>query len=275
MIIDAHQHFWQLDRGDYGWLKPQLSALYRDFLPNDLAPNLTRNQIAGTVLVQAAPTIAETEFMLELADGNDFIKGVVGWIDFEAPTAANDIARLAEHPKLVGMRPMIQDIADDDWMLGDPLTQAFEALIKHNLCFDALVLPHHLPRLRRLLERHPHLRTVIDHGAKPEIATSAFGSWAQGISDIARQTNAFCKLSGLLTEAPEHWRRSDIAPYIEHIIAEFGCDRLIWGSDWPVLTLAADYDIWRNLAQTFITDEAERRAVFGGNAVAFYQLNAD
>ncbi len=146
MIIDAHQHFWQLARGDYGWLTPELVPLYRDFMPDDLASLLSHNNIDGTILVQAAPTIAETKFLLEIADATPFVLGVVGWIDFSAPTAVKDIARLAQHPKLVGLRPMIQDIADDDWMLQADLTPAFEAMIDADLTFDALVLPRHLSR---------------------------------------------------------------------------------------------------------------------------------
>ena len=144
MIIDAHQHFWQPARGDYGWLKPDLTTLYRDFMPDDLKPVLHRNQVAGTILVQAAPTMAETEFLLRLADETPFVLGVVGWVDFSAPSAAEDIARLAAHSKLVGLRPMIQDIPDDDWMLRADLTPAFEAMIAQDLTFDALVLPRHL-----------------------------------------------------------------------------------------------------------------------------------
>ncbi len=163
--IDAHQHFWAVERGDYGWLTRDLEPLYRDFEPRDLEPLLKGAGIDGTVLVQAAPTIAETVFMLGIADATPFIKGVVGWVDFEAPDAPEQIARLARHPALVGLRPMIQDIEDDDWMLRSALTPAFEALQAADLTFDALTLPRHLPNLRRLLDQHPHMRVVIDHGS--------------------------------------------------------------------------------------------------------------
>lgn len=272
MIIDAHQHFWQLDRGDYGWLTPALAPLYRDFMPADLAPHLSRHGIDGTILVQAAPTLAETEFMLDLAERTPFVLGVVGWVDFEASSAADDIARLARHPKLVGLRPMIQDIADDDWMLRDDLSPAFEAMIKANLTFDALVLPRHLSRLRELLSRHPNLRTVIDHAAKPAIAGGLFEDWAKDMAILAKETNAYCKLSGLLTEAGDDWTPTDVAPYVAHLMEHFGDQRLIWGSDWPVLTIATNYGTWVDMANSFIPNERESEAIFGSNAVDVYRL---
>lgn len=270
MIIDAHQHFWQIDRGDYGWLTPELKVLYRNFMPDDLAPLLAQTGVDGTILVQAAPTIAETEFLLQIADETPSVLGVVGWVDFAAATAAEDIARLAAHPKLVGLRPMIQDISDDDWMLGADLTAAFEAMIEHNLVFDALVLPRHLGRLRELLARHPSLRTVIDHGAKPEIAAGAFDAWAADMMSLSEHSGVYCKLSGLVTEAGEGWTVESLTPYIAHLLDCFGPDHLIWGSDWPVLKLASDYTAWFDLVAAVMPDEPIKHAVFGANAVAAY-----
>ena len=168
--IDSHQHFWRLDRGDYGWLTPQLAPIYRDYLPADLAPQLARAGVDSTVLVQAAPTVAETLFLLELAREHAFIAGVVGWVDFESPMAAESIGTLAADSKLVGLRPMIQDIPDIAWMLKPGLAPAIEAMIDHDLVFDALVLPKHLPVLLDFAEMYPELRLVVDHGAKPPIA---------------------------------------------------------------------------------------------------------
>ena len=222
MKIDAHQHFWTLARGDYGWLTPDLEPLYRDFGPDDLLPILDENGLDGTVLVQAAPTVAETAFLLALAGAHDFIKGVVGWVDFEDPDAPAVISRLAEHPKLVGLRPMIQDIADDTWILRKDLTPAVEAMTAHDLVFDALVLPRHLPHLLAFLRRHPNLRCVVDHGAKPEIRHNRFDDWAAGMTAIAVETQACCKFSGLVTEAGPDWRAADIAPYVEHLLTAFG-----------------------------------------------------
>ncbi|MCV6587022.1 MAG: amidohydrolase family protein [Marinibacterium sp.] len=272
MIIDAHQHFWSIARGDYGWLTPELSAIYRDFLPDDLAPLLAETGVGGTVLVQAAPTLAETEFMLSLADTTPFVKGVVGWVDFDAPDAPDQIARLAAHPALVGLRPMIQDIDDPDWMLGHALTPAFEALQAHDLTFDALTLPHHLGPLRQLLARHPHMRVVIDHGSKPLIRDGIIDGWAQDMATLASDTRAYCKLSGLVTEAAPDWCPDDLRPYVDHLLDGFGPQRLIWGSDWPVCTLASSYGRWWDTTHELLADLSpdDRAAVMGINATRAY-----
>ncbi|QHQ35128.1 amidohydrolase family protein [Algicella marina] len=273
MRIDAHQHFWQPARGDYGWLTPELAPLYRDFGPEDLAPLMAGSGIDGTILVQAAPTTAETEYMLDLARQTPFVKGVVGWVNFEAADVAETIARLAADPLIVGLRPMIQDIADDDWMLRPDLTPAYRAMIDHDLTFDALVLPRHLTRLSRLLARHPDLRTVIDHGAKPEIATGEIVDWAADMAALAAKTSAFCKLSGLATEAGDGWQPQALRPYVETLLDLFGPDRLIWGSDWPVATLAVGYGAWHDLAEEMIGGTPEQAAaIFGGNAIRAYRL---
>jgi L-fuconolactonase len=274
MRIDAHQHFWALARGDYGWLTPELSEIYRDFLPSDLSPLLQQAGVEGTVLVQAAPTVAETEFMLSLADKYDFIKGVVGWVDFADPTSVSIIDSFMQHPAFVGLRPLIQDIEDMDWMLRSELAPVFEALIERNLSFDALTLPRHLKNLRSLLVRYPEMRVVIDHGSKPLIRDKVMDGWAQDMAVIASETSAYCKLSGLVTEAAGDWIVEDLKPYVDHLLATFGPDRLIWGSDWPVCTLACEYARWVETTETLLADlnEAERSAVLGGNAARAYKL---
>ncbi len=274
MRIDAHQHFWALARGDYGWLTPELTALYRDFSPDDLAPLLEAAEIDGTVLVQAAPTVAETEYMLSLADQTPFIKGVVGWVDFEAPDAPAQIARLAVHPALVGLRPMIQDIDDPLWMLGDLLSPAFAELQQHNLTFDALTLPQHLGPLRKLLARHPDMRVVVDHGSKPLIRDAILHDWAEDMAALARDTKAWCKLSGLITEAAPDWTVDDLRPYVDHLLNTFGPARLIWGSDWPVCTLAGSYERWLEATDILLghLGTAERDGILGGNAARAYDL---
>lgn len=274
MKIDAHQHFWALERGDYGWLTPELKPIYRDFLPDDLQPSLRRAGIEGTVLVQAAPTVAETEYLLSLAAENSFIKGVVGWVDFDAPDAAQEIAKLAGNPALVGLRPMIQDIDDPNWILDANLAPAFQALQHYDLAFDALVLPRHLGQLFELLKRYPNMRSVIDHGAKPEIRDNTFSDWATGMAALANGTNAYCKLSGLVTEAAQDWTTENLRPYVDHLLDTFGPQRLIWGSDWPVCTLASSYDRWVDTTETLLATQtdADRVAILGGNAANFYNL---
>ena len=272
--IDAHQHFWVLARGDYNWLTPELDRVYRDFLPEDLEPLLDRNGFGGTVLVQAAATLDETEFMLDLARQHAFIRGVVGWVDFESSQAPDAIARLARDARLVGLRPMIQDIDDVDWMLRPGLDPAFEALIDHDLTLDALTLPHHLPNLLELLDRHSSMRVVIDHGSKPCIRDGIVRGWAEYMTALAGQTAAYCKLSGLVTEASNDWTVAELKPYVDHLIDCFGTDRLIWGSDWPVCTLAATYDRWVEATDELLAGLSgdERQQVMGENAKRAYRL---
>ncbi|MBG6165346.1 L-fuconolactonase [Labrenzia sp. EL_195] len=273
--IDAHQHFWDIARGDYHWLTPELGPIYRNFLPSDLAPNLEAHGISGTILVQAAPTLAETRFMLSLADNSPAVKGVVGWVDFESTDAPQIISDLAAHPAIVGLRPMIQDIEDDDWMLRDNLTPAFEALIANDLTFDALTFPRHLENLSALLIRYPDMRVVIDHGSKPLIRDSLIDDWAASMKQLAADTNAFCKLSGLVTEAKPDWSVDDLRPYVDHLLSTFGPQRILWGSDWPVCLLASSYERWVEATETLLNGLTpdEKDAVLGLNALRAYGLN--
>lgn len=275
--MDAHQHFWKLERGDYGWLTPEMGDLYRDYTPDDLLPLLKTTAIEGTILVQAAPTEAETDFMLQLARSNDFILGVVGWVDFEDEDASGKIKALATEKKLVGLRPMIQDIPDDLWMLQGKLTPAFRAMTETGLTFDALTLPRHLPHLHNLLERHPDLTCVIDHGSKPNIREGQFRRWSLNMKALAEGTSAYCKLSGLVTEASDNWTASDLKPYVDHLLDCFGPQRLIWGSDWPVCTLAASYETWMATTEELLSGlpEEERALIHGGNALKAYGLPVD
>ena len=275
--IDSHQHFWTLDRDDYGWLTPELTALYRDFLPADLEPLLAQEGIRRTVLVQAAPTLDETRYLLELAERHDFIAGVVGWVDMEGGQASlDDLETLQENPLFLGVRPMIQDIADPAWMLQPSLQPVLEAIAASGLTFDALVKPVHLPYLLELLRRHPDLRVVVDHGAKPDIARGGWQPWADGLMRIAEDTSAYCKLSGLIMEAHDTHSFTDLIPYMDHILASFGAERVMWGSDWPVLTARTDYLGWHSATQRWLSHlrTVHREAIEGGNAARFYRLKA-
>ncbi|MCU4159930.1 amidohydrolase family protein [Acidiphilium sp. AL] len=272
MRIDAHMHLWLVARGDYGWLTPDL-PIHRDY---DLADaREVATGIEGVVLVQAAPTEAETHFLLEIARNSDgFVRGVVGWTDLAAGDAPKRIAALARDPLLRGLRPMLQDIADPGWILRGDVARGLDAMVKAGLALDLLIRPAHLPHCVALARRHPGLAMAIDHCAKPDIADGAFASWADVIGAVAGETRIACKLSGLVTEAAGDARLDAIAPYARHAIRAFGPDRLIWGSDWPVLTLAGDYGAWRAAAQALVRQELpEAEAlVFGGNAVRFYGL---
>ncbi len=277
MQIDAHQHFWRVDRGDYGWLTPEAHpTICRDFGPDDLAPLITAAGVERTVLVQAAPAAAETQSLLEVAHATPFVAGVVGWADFEAPDAAGRIAALAADAALLGLRPMLQDLADDAWILRPQLAPALDAMEAAGLRFDALVTPRHLPHLARFLERRPDLKVVIDHGAKPDIAAGGLADWAAAMRAVAQGSGVFCKLSGLVTEAGDGWTTERLRPFVDVLLEAFGPARLMWGSDWPVVNEAGGYGAWRTAAEALTAHlSAEDRAlVFGGTAAAFYGIAA-
>lgn len=270
--VDAHHHVWRVGRGDYGWLTPD-SPIHRDYRLADLRPLL--GDITATVLVQAAPTEAETAYLLNVTRNADgLVRGVVGWEDLAARDAGERIATLAADPLLIGLRPMLQDIADTAWILRRDVQPALAAMVQLGLRFDALVQPRHLAVLPALSARHPELPVVIDHGAKPAIATDAFQPWADDIALVAREPPAFCKLSGLVTEASPDWQVDQLRRYADHLLACFGPRRLMWGSDWPVVNLAGGYARWREAALALLSHlaQAEQDAVLGGTAAAFYGL---
>ncbi|MEE4189020.1 MAG: amidohydrolase family protein [Roseobacter sp.] len=280
MKIDAHQHFWNPSRGDYGWMPEDNRTLNRVYGPDDLSPALKAYGIDGTVLVQAAETVHETEYMLGLADATPSVKGVVGWINFEDPTQLAALKRLAQHPKFLGVRPMIQDIPDINWMLRDDVQWAYKAIIDLDLSFDALGFPQHLPNFLTLITRYPEMRVVYDHCMKPQIrdqqvGQDAFSFWADCISRLAQETAGYCKLSGLVTEASAGWTTADIQPFADHVIEAFGAQRVMWGSDWPVCRLQAEYGDWHDIAQTLTAalTAAERSDIFGATAARFYRLS--
>jgi L-fuconolactonase len=274
--IDAHQHFWSLSRGDYGWLTPEMGAIHRDFGPVDLAPLLREAGIGGSIAVQAAPTEAETRYLLDIAKAEPGILGVVGWSDLEAPDALAHLGRLAADPLLVGLRPMLHDLPDDGWLLRPGLRPAMEAMQALGLVFDALVKPRHLPHLLRFAEARPGLAIVIDHLAKPAIAegpgTRSWRGWAEGMAALARLPHVHCKLSGMVTEAAPGWTVEELRPYAERVLELFGPKRLIWGSDWPVLRLAGSYSGWWEATAALLASlpPESRAAILGGNAARTY-----
>jgi L-fuconolactonase len=272
--VDAHQHFWRLARGDYGWLTSTLAPIYRDFEPADLEPLLARAGVDATVLVQAAPTVAETRFLVQLARTAPFVAGVVGWAPLDAPDAPEVVAALARDPRLRGLRPMIHDLPDVDWMLGPGVERGLRAIEAADLTFDALVRPPHLPNLRRLLARHPDLRVVIDHAAKPEIDAGRREPWASDMAALARETRAWVKLSGLVTEDGPGWSVDRLRPYVDHLLETFGPERLIFGSDWPVVLLRTGYAEWLGATRTLLAglDHAAQNRVLGLNAIDCYGL---
>jgi len=275
MRVDAHNHVWQLERGDYGWLTPDLAPIYRDFTLDNLRPELIEAKVGATVLVQAAPTIAETEYLLQVARASEgIVRGVVGWVDLAAAQAVPTLTRLARDPLLKSIRPMLHDLSDPEWILRPDVERGLSALPRLGLRFDALVKPAQLPALLRMLERHPDLQLVIDHGAKPPIAAAGWQPWADLIAAVAGHARVHCKLSGLVTEAAEGWTIDALRPYVDHLLACFGAQRLLWGSDWPVVELRGGYSRWIAATVALLggLGEDDRAAIMGGNARRFYGL---
>ncbi|MBJ3774517.1 amidohydrolase family protein [Acuticoccus mangrovi] len=288
--VDAHCHFWRLDRGDYGWLDaavPALDPIRRDVAPAEMAPLAAAAGIGSLVAVQAAPSTAETAYLLGLAQRHHEIEGVVGWVDLADPSAVADIDRFAADPAFKGVRPMLQDLEEDDWIAARPRADALARLSAHGLRFDALVMPRHLAPLYDALGRWPDIAVVIDHAAKPALRADADDPrhvmWREGMARLAADTGAFCKLSGLLTEMAPEQRASPKAalatlrPVLDRLLDWFGPERLMWGSDWPVLTLAASHAEWVALTDTLLKplDEASRAAILGGTARRFYGLTEE
>ena len=278
MKVDAHQHFWRLADRAGAWPPPELAAIHRDFGPDDLAALLRESAVDATVLVQSLPSLDDTRRLLALARATPFVRGVVGWADMKAPDAVGTLATLAGDALLKGLRPMLQDLADDAWIADVATAPAAQAMVRHGLVFDALVLPRQLPALRTFAARHPALAIVIDHAAKPAIARAEIEPWRRDMAQLAALPNVHCKLSGLLTEAGARTQREALQPYVQALWGSFGPARLVWGSDWPVLRLAAGYADWLATSDALLAavtppaTPADRAAVFGGNAVALYRL---
>lgn len=274
--IDAHQHFWQISRGDYTWMTDEVADIRHDILPKDLEPILARHAIAGTVVVQAAATIAETEFLIGLAAQNSFIKGVVGWVDLDDENAPDIMKQLSQAPILKGVRPMLQDIPDTNWIKRPQVIKNLHALANQGLRLDALVVPRHLDVLADIAQQIPNLPIVIDHCAKPVIANGADAgdAWRDGMAKLALLPNVFCKISGLANEAGPHWSAAQLQPIIDHVISHFSAKRVMWGSDWPVLNLAGDYDQWRSVSDQLLSNvrHTDRDEIYGGTATRFYSL---
>src|SRR3990172_2154083 len=258
MRIDTHQHFWQYNPAEHTWMTDAMAALRRDYLPADLAPLLAQNGLDGAVAVQARQSLEETEWLLALADEHPFIRGVVGWVDLQSPDVRDQLARFAGRPKLVGLRHVVQDEPDDRFMLRPAFLRGLAVLAEFDLAYDLLLYPRHLPAAVEVVRQFPQMRFMLDHIAKPFIKAGVLSPWDADIRALARFDNVACKVSGMVTEAAwRAWQPPDFAPYL-----------LLFGSDWPVCPLAADYaDVVR-----LTRDDLQRRLpaaeakVFGDNA---------
>ncbi len=276
MRIDAHQHFWRYSAAEYPWIGPGMERLARDFLPADLAPLLEAGGIAGTVAVQARQSLEETRWLLELADGHGFIRGVVGWVDLRSTHVADQLARFAGHPRFVGVRHVVQDEADPRFLLGEAFLHGLARVAEAGLVYDLLVLAPQLPAAAEMVALRPGQPFVLDHLAKPPIAAARLDPWRDDIRALARHPHVSCKLSGMVTEARlRQWRREDFLPYMETALEAFSPERLMFGSDWPVCTLSGEYAEVAGIVVDFLAGlaPAERAAIEGGTAARVYGLS--
>ena len=274
-IIDSHQHFWQVGRFDYPWMSSDVEVLYRDYLPPALEPILERNDVTKTVLVQASNSVAESRWLMSLADAYPFIAGVVGWVDLASPTMEQDLAELTAHPKFKGVRHLVESEPADDWLSQPKVLRGLQRLGSYGASYDLLVHTRHLKHVRTVAERCPELSLVIDHMGKPPIAQGEIKEWARELKPVAPYKNISCKVSGLVTEANHSaWLTDELRPYVECALELFGPERLMFGSDYPVCLLAASYDRVLDSFQEILKglNEQEREQIFAENARKFYRL---
>jgi L-fuconolactonase len=273
--IDAHQHFWKYTVAEYGWINDKMTALQRDFLPRDLKPLLDENGFGGSIAVQARQSLEETHWLLELAEKNSFIQGVVGWVDLNSPLLRDQLEGLAPHKKLVGVRHVVQDEPDDQFMLRSEFQRGLALLADFGLAYDLLLHPRHLPIATQLVRQYPAQTFVLDHLAKPAIADGVIEPWRRDIRELAKCPNVSCKLSGMVTEARwKTWMPGDFRPYLDAVLDAFGASRLMIGSDWPVCTLSAEYAQTQGIVIDFLDrlTEEQRDGILGGNCARIYRI---
>jgi L-fuconolactonase len=276
MRIDAHQHFWHYDPAHHVWMTDAMAALRRDYLPDELAPLLEATGFDGTIAVQARQMVAETEWLLGLADRHSSIKGVVGWVDLRSPGLPDELERFAPHPKLVGVRHVVHDEPDDRFMLRPEFRRGIARLREFGLTYDLLLFPRHLPVAVTLVDEFPEQPFVLDHLAKPAIRGRLFSPWREDLTRLAERPNVSCKLSGMVTEARwNDWRPEDLSPYIDVVLEAFGPERLMIGSDWPVCTLSGDYRSTMGVVVGYVDSlsPGERAGILGENCARFYQID--
>ncbi|MBI1321909.1 amidohydrolase family protein [bacterium] len=275
--LDAHQHFWQLSQPfDYRWLDdPKLARIRRDYLPADLKPHLDAHGTEGSIFVQTQHDLAENLWVLEMCRDNAFVKGVVGWVDLASPDCGDQLARMRQHSRFVGVRHVVQDEPDDDFLIRPDILRGLATLEKAGVPFDVLIFVKHLKHVPTLARRMPQLKMVIDHLAKPAIAHGGFSAWREGFAACGAFPNVFCKLSGMVTEADwANWSPADLKPYIDEALEVFGPDRLMYGSDWPVCELAASYGQLHDALESNLAGltDSEKSAIFARTGKAFYAL---
>ena len=275
MVIDSHQHFWKYEPVKHSWINDEMSAIRRDFLPSDLKKVYEQNSIDGCVAVQADQTLDETDFLLSLANENDFIKGVVGWADLRSKDVDTVLEKYHSEKKIKGWRHVVQGEADHNFLMRPDFLRGISYLEKYGYVYDILIFPHQLGATLEFVKQYPHLKFVIDHIAKPYIKDGFFDGWAVLMKEIAKHENVYCKLSGMITEADyDSWSPQQIVPYMDWVVKAFGTDRVMYGSDWPVCLVAGSYGQVKNLVVDFIgtLSDNEQHAIMGKNALKFYNL---
>jgi L-fuconolactonase len=275
MRIDSHQHFWNYSAAEYPWIGPGMERLARDYLPEDLAPLLAAEGIHGSVAVQARQSVAESHWLLKLAQAHPLVKGVVGWVDLRSDRVGDDLHALAANPTFVGVRHVVQDEPDPRFVLGSDFGRGLRELHQHGLTYDLLLYPDQLPAAIELVGLVPEQPFVVDHLAKPRIAACEIEGWERDLRAIARHDNVCCKVSGMVTEAARRgWKPDDFTPYLDVVLEAFGPARLMVGSDWPVCLLAGEYaDVAAIPRDYFGRLSADEQAqIHGGTATRFYGL---
>lgn len=275
MIIDSHQHFWTYDPRKHSWIDESMSVIRRDFLPGDLKKVYDENGIDGCVAVQVDQTLAETDFLLELSHQNEFIKGIVGWVDLRSANIDEVLEKYNQYTKVKGFRHIVQGEADHNFLLRPNFLRGISYLEKYSYTYDILVFPHQLGAALEFVEQFPHQKFVIDHMAKPYIKDGFYAGWATLMKEMAKHSNVYCKLSGMITEADyKKWSSQQIVPYMEVVLNAFGSERLLFGSDWPVCLVAGKYSQVKHLVTDYIAtlSSNEQQAIMGDNAILFYNL---
>ena len=275
MKIDCHQHFWKYTREEYGWMGEEMRRVRRDFLPTHLQREISAVGIDGVVAVQARQSLVETNWLLDLAAGNPFIKGVVGWVPLISADLDRELGQLSPDDRLRGVRHVLQDETDDDYMLRGDFNRGINALESFGLIYDILIFERHLPQAIRFVDRHPRQIFVLDHIAKPRISEGLISPWKSNLEELSKREHVYCKISGMVTEADwETWSEQDLRVYLDVVLEAFGPERLMFGSDWPLCSLACDYGTWFGLVSSFIAplSPSEQERILGGTAVEVYRL---
>jgi L-fuconolactonase len=275
MIIDAHHHFWRYNDREFAWISDSMSVIRRDFLPGDLQQAIRAAGVDAVISVQARQTLDETNWLLDLADQNAFIRGVVGWVPLVSPTISDDLEHFAQRAKLRAVRHVLHDEPDDDYCLRDDFNRGVSQLRRFDLAYDILIFEGHLPQAIQFVDRHPEQVFVLDHIAKPKMKDNEMEPWRSNLRELARRPNVYCKLSGVVTEADwQAWTPQQLRPYADAVLDAFGPQRVMFGSDWPVCLVACDYVRWFEVVKGFIAalSPAEQSAVMGGTAIRAYGI---